>query len=53
VQQLLGHRHLSSTQIYTHLSPEHLAAAYDAAHPRAKAARPKAGEESSFEGAAG
>jgi integrase/recombinase XerC len=41
VQDLLGHKHLSSTQIYTHLSPEHLRKVYEASHPRArtKAAR--------------
>ncbi|HMS16672.1 MAG TPA: tyrosine recombinase XerC [Planctomycetota bacterium] len=37
VQQMLGHRLLSSTQIYTHISPQHLRLAYEAAHPRAHA----------------
>ncbi len=35
VQELLGHAHISSTQIYTRLDFQHLAKAYDAAHPRA------------------
>ncbi|NLR76534.1 tyrosine recombinase XerC [Leeia aquatica] len=36
VQELLGHASISSTQVYTHLDFQRLAAVYDAAHPRAK-----------------
>ncbi len=36
VQELLGHANISSTQIYTSLDFQRLAAVYDAAHPRAK-----------------
>lgn len=36
VQEMLGHASISSTQIYTALDFQHLAQAYDHAHPRAK-----------------
>lgn len=36
VQELLGHANISTTQVYTRLDFQHLARAYDAAHPRAK-----------------
>jgi len=36
VQELLGHASITSTQVYTRLDFQHLARAYDAAHPRAK-----------------
>jgi integrase/recombinase XerC len=36
VQELLGHASITSTQVYTALDFQHLAAVYDKAHPRAK-----------------
>lgn len=36
VQELLGHAHITTTQVYTQLDHQHLARIYDVAHPRAK-----------------
>ncbi|MBK1612978.1 recombinase XerC [Rubrivivax gelatinosus] len=43
VQELLGHASISTTQVYTQLDFQHLARAYDAAHPRAKRKTPEGG----------
>jgi site-specific recombinase XerD len=34
VQELLGHRDINSTAIYTHITPTHLKAVHDRCHPR-------------------
>lgn len=40
VQELLGHASIGTTQVYTRLDFQHLAKAYDAAHPRARRKTP-------------
>ena len=45
VQELLGHAHISTTQVYTKLDFQHLAKVYDAAHPRAKRRAGRAGQD--------
>lgn len=40
VQEMLGHKHLSSTQIYTHVAPAHLKKVHERAHPRGGSSPP-------------
>jgi integrase/recombinase XerC len=52
VQELLGHASIGTTQVYTRLDFQHLAQVYDAAHPRAQAARTPSAAPAAVEGKA-
>ncbi|MFC0267673.1 tyrosine recombinase XerC [Kushneria aurantia] len=45
VQELLGHAHLSTTQVYTRLDWQHLADTFDRSHPRARRRSPSSDEQ--------
>jgi len=36
VQEMLGHANISTTQVYTHLTTDHIRRSYEKSHPRAK-----------------
>lgn len=45
LQEFLGHQHLATTQVYTHLDFQHLASVYDRTHPRARRRHPPTSKE--------
>lgn len=49
VQEMLGHASIASTQVYTHLDFQHLAKAYDLAHPRARRGAAEAAKVPKFD----